>query len=328
MGDILSQSEIDELLIALTLEESLEDSEIKNIRKDVKEYDFARPPKFNKDHLRTLEIIFDNYGRKLATFLTGYLRTNVTLEVVNSEQVTYSEFSSTLLNPIILSIFELEPLNGTVVSELSASVGFAVIDRLLGGEGKPLEKLREFSDIEKTILKRFVEHLLNFLLEPWVNVAKIKPKLDKVETNSQFSQIISPNEMVALVTLKIKIGATEGFLTYCLPHLVLKPVMDRLNTKYWYNKPTKDEKDNYKEYIAENLDEANIKITANVGKTTITLDDFIQLQVNDVIPLDSYLGADIDVMVGNILKFKAKPGVYKQKNAIQITEAIRKDEIL
>ena len=96
MGDILSQDEIDQLLNALNSGE-LDADEIKeNTEKQVKNYDFARPSKFSKDHLRTLEIIFEHFGRMLATELTVQLRKTVQVEVVNSEAVTYSEFSNAL----------------------------------------------------------------------------------------------------------------------------------------------------------------------------------------------------------------------------------------
>ena len=74
MGDVLSQNEIDSLLAALSSGE-LDVDEIKDTKeKHVKDYDFARPSKFSKEHLRTLEIIFEHYGRLLSTNFPVYLR--------------------------------------------------------------------------------------------------------------------------------------------------------------------------------------------------------------------------------------------------------------
>ena len=67
-------------------------------------------------------------------------------------------------------------------------------------------------------------------------------------------------------------------------------------------------------------------ISVIVGKTNITVDEFINIQVGDVIPLDSYVNSDFKVQVGELTKFYAKPGVNKGKNAIQITSIIRKGE--
>ena len=61
MGEVLSQSEIDNLLQALSSGEvDVEDMKDRD-EKQVKNYDFARPSKFSKEHLRTLEIIFEHY---------------------------------------------------------------------------------------------------------------------------------------------------------------------------------------------------------------------------------------------------------------------------
>lgn len=77
MADVLSQNEIDALLKQLSTGELDADdfTETKSVK--VKEYDFSRPAKFSKEHLRTLEIIFEHYGRLLSSNLPAYLRKNV-----------------------------------------------------------------------------------------------------------------------------------------------------------------------------------------------------------------------------------------------------------
>ena len=145
MGDVLSQSEIDNLLQALSSGE-IDAEEMKNSsnEKQVKDYDFARPSKFSKEHLRTLEIIFEHYGRLLSTNLPVYLRKNVQVEVMNSEAVTYMEFSNALSNPVLLGIVDFAPLEGSIIMEMASKLGYAIVDRMLGGEGEPLDKVRDF----------------------------------------------------------------------------------------------------------------------------------------------------------------------------------------
>lgn len=264
MADVLSQSEIDLLLnslaepegVAQTTDDS-DDDVVTRKQSVIKEYNFARPPKFNKEQLRTLEIIFDNYARLVSSYLTGYLRTSTTIEVGSAEQLTYREFSNSLPNPVILSIFEMLPLKGSVILELSAGIGYSIIDRILGGPGLGLQRLRDFSEIEKVLIKRVVGQILNYLIEPWENVADIKPKLEKIETNPQFAQIISPNEMIALVSLKIKIGSVEGFMNFCIPHMVIETVMSRLNTRFWFVSSVDEESLNYKDTMGEDIEETN-----------------------------------------------------------------------
>lgn len=235
MSDILSQNEIDNLLQALSSGE-VDAEEIKaSSEKQVKNYDFSRPSKFSKEHLRTLEIIFEHYGRLLSTNLPVYLRKNIQVEVMNSEAVTYMEFSNSLSNPVLLGIVNFEPLEGNIIVEMASKLGYAIVDRMLGGEGEPLDKVREFSEIELLIIERIMTACVQLLREPWTNVLDVHPRLERIETNSQFAQIISPSEMIAIVTISIKIGDVEGFMNICLPYITLEPVMDKLNTKFWYS---------------------------------------------------------------------------------------------
>ena len=170
MDDILSQSEIDSLLRALS-DGELDAEEMKDApEKQAKSYDFARPSKFSKEHLRTLEIIFEHYGRLLSTNLPVYLRKSVQVEVTNSEAVTYSEFSNALSNPVLLGVVDVEPLNGSIVIEMASNLGYAAVDRMLGGMGLPLDKSREFSEIELLIIERIMTvcvELLNREYQNW-----------------------------------------------------------------------------------------------------------------------------------------------------------------
>lgn len=212
MGEVLSQQEIDNLLAALSTGE-LDANEIQETEeKPVKDYDFKRPVKFSKEHLRTLEIIFEHYGRLLATNLQVYLRKNVQVSVNSSETVTFSEFSNALSSPVILSIVNFAPLSGNIIMELSLNTGYAIIDRMLGGQGTALEKAKDFSEIEMAILEKILVVCMQLLREPWKNVVEISPVLDRIETNPQFAQIIAPSDMIAIVTLNVKIGDVEGMM--------------------------------------------------------------------------------------------------------------------
>ena len=235
MGDVLSQNEIDNLLAALSNGE-LDASDIKGSdEKTVKNYDFNRPSKFSKEHLRTLEIIFEHYSRLLSTSLPAYLRKNVQVELVNAEATIYQEFTNSLSNPVLLGIIDFSPLTGNIIIEMAEKIGYTIVDRMLGGLGTPLEKSREFSEIELAIIERIMIVCVNLLAEPWTNVVKLEARLQRIETNSQFAQIISPSEMSAIITMNMRIGNVEGMINVCMPYDVLEPVIDKLNTKYWYS---------------------------------------------------------------------------------------------
>lgn len=326
MGDVLSQSEIDNLLNALSSGE-LDVEEIKdNNEKQVKDYDFARPSKFSKEHLRTLEIIFEHYGRLLTTNLPVYLRKSVQVEVMNSEAVTYSEFSNALSNPVLLGIVNFAPLHGNIIIEMASNLGYAIVDRMLGGRGDTLDKTREFSEIELLIIERILIVCVNLLVEPWENVVDIHPHLERIETNSQYAQIISPSEMIAIVTINVKIGNVEGLMNICLPYITVEDVIDKLNTRYWYaNIQSHDERD-YAEAIESIINKAHVPIKAVLGKSSVSVMDFATLQPGDIIKLDRAVEDELDIYVGDIRKFTALPGSSGDKYAVRVTSVLREEQ--
>ncbi len=326
MGDVLSQAEIDKLLQGITNGE-IDAEEIKeDASRSVKEYDFKRPAKFSKEHLRTLEIIFEHYGRLISTNFPVYLRKNVQVSVVNSEALTFSEFTNSLSNPVILGIISFLPLSGNIMIELASNIGFAMIDRLLGGQGDPLEKSREFSEIELSLIQKMVSVCVSLLREPWRNVLDLNPVLDRLETNPQFAQIIAPTEMIAIVTLNIKIGDVEGLMNICLPYFTLEGIMDKLNTKFWFSTMQETTDESYVEYMEDMIRHVQVPVLAVLGESTITVTDFVNLQIGDIIRLDSRVSEDMDIYVGNIRKFKALPGSTKDSYAVRVTEIIREEE--
>lgn len=326
MGEVLSQEEIDNLLAALSTGE-IDAEQIQDANeKQVKDYDFKRPAKFSKEHLRTLEIIFEHYGRLLSTNLPVYLRKNVQVSVNSSETVTFSEFTNALANPVILSIINFNPLVGNIIMELSPNIGFAAIDRMLGGQGEPLDKAREFSEIEMTILEKLMVICMSHLREPWKNVVEIEPILERIETNPQFAQIISPSDMIAIVTLNIKIGDVEGLMNICLPYFTLENIMDKLNTKYWFSTMQDINDEEYQEHIEALIKRVDVPVKAILGKSSVSIVDFVNLQLGDIIRLDTDVDGDLSVYVGNIRKFTAVPGNSKDKYAVQVTSVIREED--
>lgn len=325
MGEVLSQSEIDNLLKALSTGELDAEDYKDSDEKQVKVYNFSTPSKFSKEHLRTLETIFEHYGRLLYINLPAYLRKNVQVEVVNAEAVLYKEYSQALSNPVLLGLVDFSPLEGTIIMEIATNLGYAIIDRMLGGAGVSLDKKREFSEIEISIIERIMTICVEMLREPWQNVVELHPRLTRIETNPQFAQIISPQEMVAIVNMNLRIGDVDGLMNICLPFLTLEDVMDKLNTKYWFAALKEKDERSYEEAIAALISQSNIPVKAQLGKTQISVSDFVNLQRGDIIKLDSDIGKELDVYVGNIRKFKALPGSSNDNYAVRVTSIIREE---
>ena len=327
MGDILSQNEIDDLLKALSTGElDAKEMQTTTQEKKVKNHDFKRASKFAKDHIKTLNIIYDNYARLVTNFLTGYLRTLVQVDVVSVEALPYSDFSNSVSNPVIIAIIDFAPLSGSIIFEIEPNISFALVDRILGGRGSSMERVRDFTEIELAIIERIIIQILNLMREPWENVISIRPRLDKIETNAQFAQIVAQNETVALITLSARVGDVDGMINICIPHMVVEPIVSKLSTKFWFSNIEKEATPEMKETIEYRVRNTAVLVKAVLGKTTITVNDFIELQPGDVLPLDTGVNDDMEVHVGDHLKFFAVPGVKKNKVAMKISKVLKKED--
>lgn len=327
MGEVLSQNEIDNLLKALNSGEIDVEEMKEHDDSSVKNYDFKRPAKFSKEHLRTLELIFEHYARLLSANLPVYLRKPVQITGVNSEMVTFSEFSNSLTNPSVLSIVNFRPLPGDIIINLTSNLGYAIVDRMLGGTGQSIDKMRDFSEIERSILDKILVVCMQLLREPWKNVVEINPFLEKIETNPQFAQIIAPNEMIAIVTLNIKIGDVEGFMNVALPYITIESVIDNLNTKFWFQTMvSNDNAEEYNLYIESMLKRVDVPLKCLLGKSSVTVSDFTNLSVGDIIRLDTNVESALEIYVGNMRKFTAVAGTSNDKYAVKITSVVREED--
>ena len=326
MGDVLSQEEIDNLLSAISSGE-VDADEIKGAdERSVKNYDFKRPAKFSKEHLRTLELIFEHYGRLLSTNLPVYLRKNIQVTVVSSETVTFNEFTNALSNPVILGIINFQPLSGNILIDLTSSLGYAFIDRMLGGVGEPLDKVRDFSEIEMGILYKIITISSQLLKEPWKNVIEVEPVLERIETNTQFAQIIAPNEMIAIVTLNVRMGEIEGFMNVCIPFMTIESIIDNLNTKFWFTNMVADDAEDHRQDLENLLRKVDVPVKALLGRSEIAVSDFLTLQPGDIIRLERRVDNELDIYVGMYKKFSAVPGTDHDRYAVRITSIYREEE--
>ena len=319
-ADVLSQSEIDQLLSALsTGVVSAEEMKVEEKQKKVKVYDFKRPDKFSKDQIRTLYMLHENFARLLNTYLSTNLRTLVNISVASVEQLAYEEFIRSLSNPSVIGIFNMSPLKGNVIFEINPNIAFSIIDRLFGGEGTVINKIRTLTDIEETIIRKVITKSLDNLQEAWRHVVNTEPRLEVIETNPQFTQIVPPNDMVVIVTLQTQIGQVEGLINICIPYLVLEPIMSKLTTTFWVaSSIAKQAHPEQVDILEKKIKKTYVPLAVELGTINLSVRELLSLNINDVLKLDTTVGSELKVIVGRKAKFLCHPGTANQKVAVQI----------
>jgi flagellar motor switch protein FliM len=326
-GEVLSQSEIDALLAALsTGEMSAEELKKEEEGRRVKVYDFKRALRFSKDQIRSLTRIHENFARLLTTFFSAQLRTYVQISVASADQIPYEEFIRSIPKMTIINVFEVPPLNGHILMEVNPNIAYAMLDRVMGGRGTSMNKVDNLTEIETRIMSNLFDKAFANLRDAWESVADIDPVLADFEVNPQFLQMISPNDTVVVISLNTQIGETSGMMNICIPHVVLEPIMPRLSVHYWMQTQKKESSPEEEKALEERIRLAKLPIIAELGTAVITIEEFLQLEVGDVIELEQSIHQPLLVKVGNIPKFIGQPGKRNKKLAVQILGMVKGDE--
>lgn len=323
MVDVLSQNEIDALLAALSSGEmDAEELKKEETQRKIRSYDFKRAVRFSKDHIRSLTRIHENFARFLTTYFSAQLRTFVQINVVQVEQLPYDEFIRSIPKMTILNIFEAEPLEGRMVLEVHPNVAFAMLDRLLGGVGTAPSKIGSLTEIETIIMERIFSRAFESLQEAWKTVIDINPRMEGLETNPQFMQIVSPNETIALISLSTKIGDTSGMINLCIPHVVIEPIMSKLSVHHWFVSQKKNRAPEEIDALQHRVHRAKLPIVAELGESQISVKEFLELQIGDVISLNKQVEDGLAIRVGSRLKYIGSPGMTRDRVAVQIDEIV------
>ncbi|MCR4943237.1 MAG: flagellar motor switch protein FliM [Clostridium sp.] len=326
MADVLSQSEIDALLSALSTGELEPEQMSKDEEKHkVKVYDFRSPQKFSKDHIRTLELIHDNFARIISNFLTAQVRTNVKVRIETVEQITYEEFIHSVQNPTIMTLFKMPPLTGTILFESNPQFAFQVIDIMLGGTGERPIISKEFSDIDKKIMLQLTSGMIDNLKLAWEDILDVETEVEGIETNPAINQTLAPNEPVALISFSVEIGKSNTYLNLCIPYLSLEKVLDKLVVQYWFKNEDEEKFDESRTKIEKGLDRIEVNLSAELGRASITVDDFLKLSCGDIIKLDNKYTNPIKLFVEDKEYYYAKPGIVGKNIGAAVLDVIDKD---
>ncbi|WP_446897251.1 flagellar motor switch protein FliM [Clostridium sp. LBM24168] len=326
MADVLSQSEIDALLAALSAGELTPDEVPKEEEKQkIKPYDFRSPQKFSKEHIRTLELIHDNYARIISNYLTAQVRSNVKVKVESVQQITYEEFIHSVPNPTILTIFKMPPLSGSVLFEINPQFVFEVIDLLLGGNGVGKFKAREFTDIDKNIINVVNAGLISNLKLAWEDVIEVETEVEGIETNPALNQTLAPNDPVALITFSVEMGGSTTFINICIPYLSIEKVLDKLVVQYWFQDSDEAVLSESRQKLRNRLNIVDMKLSCVLGTADITIREFLNLRVGDVITLNEKTKSPVKLMVEDKVYYHGKPGTIGKNMGVEILDIIDKD---
>lgn len=325
MNQVLSQQEIDSLLEAVESGEIDSNAAAEQEKNKIKDYDFRRPVRLSKEYISTLNMIFEDFAKISGNLLSTQVRRNVTLQVASLEQVTFDEFISSIPRFTLMTVYRSKPMEGMQVLEINPHVCLQLIGLLCGNSesirSSDISKKDSFTDIEMAILEEIVDSFMKSFESAWRDILEIEIEVDSMETNPQVLQSLSPNEPVILATFTMEIFDEKTFVNLCIPYVFFENILDKLSFRNWFHSEKEiNQSDNGR--MRKNLQSVDVDLSVLLGETSMTLENFLQLELGDVIPLDKKSSDPLELCIEQFPYYLVKPGSKNNHMAVEILQYI------
>ena len=286
--------------------------------KKVQRYNFKRPDRISKNQIRSLHFVHDRFARNFSSSISAYLRTvlEVTLESIN--QITYAEFLSSVSDPTCYTAISMKPLDGVAACEMSPSIVFPLIDRLLGGAGKPISNMRAMTEIEQSIIQGVLKLMIDNLKESWRAVYQIDFSLGATETHPHMVQVTSPNEMIVQFQFQIRMRETVAKMHIAMPTLVLEPIIHIFDQELYSKK-----KIIHDGTLLHQLRNIPVNVSIETTESSFPMESLLSLQVGDTLVLDQKEEWPVQIKVAGKNKLHAIAQMDSQRKAFAVTGYVR-----
>lgn len=321
---ILSQEEIDALLNAMDSGEvAIDEAPTQKVRAEAKPYDLTSQSLMLRDQFDALDEVYDKFVNLLNVSLAGSLQRSIEVKQASKEIVKFGEFLQAFSNPTGFSIYTMEPLIGSAMLAVEPNLAFSLIDCMFGGTGKPMPKVREFTQIEQRMLTRFYTDVLQQMEQAWRVAFTIKVVQKKTETKPEFVNLVSPGDLVLIFVFSVNGEEFSGNIHICTPFLMLEPIKDKLSSRYLREK---DRAHAFRSQLTVLLRDTHVNMVAELGKAVHTIGQILELEKDDIVKLNTGPQDPVMIRVEGVPKYLGMPGVVKGNRAVQITALIEKDE--
>lgn len=331
MNQVLSQSEVDALLAAVSDGDVPTGGDGKSgggaapVDKNVVVYDLTTQDRIVRGRFPQLEVIYERFMRAFRVSLSSALRRIATLNHASTDFLKFGEFINTLPMPTCMSVLRFNALRGSALFVIESKLTYALVDNFFGGNDVPYTKIdgKDFTPIELSIIRRVVELAITDLENAWSQVTKIDCGFVRTEVNPQFVGIVPPTDVVIATTFDVELENTNGTITFVIPYATIEPIKQKLASGFQAEADQTDKRI-WSNIIHNQLMGTDINCLVNLGKSEITLNELMNLQIGDVIHLDQEASGEFDLLIEEVPKFKGYYGVSHGQVALQITRPTNK----
>lgn len=279
-------------------------------------FDFRRPSKFSREHMRGLEAVHEVFARQVGSALSHRLRSVVTVSHLSTDQITYGDYLRSIPTPSVIATVDMQPLPGVAMVEMTTGLAFSFVDRILGGRGASSPE-RGPTEIESALISEMMGSIVEGFSEALEPVEDVEPKVRAVEFNPRFVQVVPPTDMVLLLSYTVTLaGGAEGILSVCYPFPTVEPALDRLESKIRIEGRRVD--DGEVGPLHALVPDLDVPVVFSLTSSKIPAGELFDLEPGDVIRTDHRVDQPIVGRVGGADVLHARLGRKARRMAVQI----------
>jgi flagellar motor switch protein FliM len=284
----------------------------------VREIDFRRPSKFNREQVRRIEVAHENFCQSASSRMSAELRTELQLGVLNTDQLPYSVvMAEEVPRHALVTLLKMEPLDTEVALIMDIPLALALVARLLGGSGGPAGQPTSLTDVELTVAQRAVTSIVDILSSTWHDLAGVSFEMAGHAISPMSVQIVSPSEPTLLLNLSAMIDGLMSIVTLVIPHTSVEKIMSKLEQGH-YGPALIDDESASKMHDA--VGDVNLELRAEVGAIDLPLSQVLELREGDVVRLKRPASKGVVLYAGEVPAHVADPGRNGNFRAVQIRQ--------
>jgi flagellar motor switch protein FliM len=311
---ILTQEEIDALLSAM----DRGDVDLEQIKgePEATPYNLTSQNIMLRDQFSALEEVYDKFAVLLNGALSSMLQRSIEVEFVSTEMVKYQECISAFSAPTSFIIFTMEPLIGSALLAIEPGLVFSLIECMFGGKGKPIGRVREFTQLEQRMIIKLAVEMLSQLEKAWQIVQPVHISIKKTESKPEYVHLVSPHDMMVVIVFSVKGKEFASNVHFCISYLMLEPIKEKLSSKYLREK---DIENTWSRQLQQLLQDTPVTLIAELGRMHQTIGSILNLKMDDVLLLPTGPEDSIVLSVDHVPKYVGYPGVIKGNRAVEIS---------
>ncbi|PPK66490.1 flagellar motor switch protein FliM [Actinokineospora auranticolor] len=257
-------------------------------------YDFLRPAKLPREHLRTLQLAYDTFSHRLAILLTSQMRVVCRVSVSTVDQLSTDEYLARETTPVVVAPLRLDPLPGTSLLELSQKMSLTFIDHMLGGAGgSQLE--RPLTDLETPLVRDLLGDVLTELKIGLAEFVKVDPILGSLEYNPQLMQVGGPTDVLVSATFDLTVGEAQSEFTLTVPLQSLLPSLQHYHQRSEVSAGERAAQQAARDLLTQGLREVPVEIAVRFAPARLRSDDLFDLRPGDLLSLGHPVDRPLDI---------------------------------